>query len=124
MTIPNSEQIYGQHIGCFSLSLYELNNIAGHLLMIHPFVYEAQVTLRAGTQNLYDMANGNLPVVKELFQYYAMRPAGYMMQAIFKNNNINGSIFEDGVAKWLKPGKVAAETWGRPLQAPWCSEGF
>ena len=93
-------------------------------MLIQPFVYEQQVTLRAGTQNLYDMAQGKTSNNTELFEFYQIRSTNYTMQAIFKNNNLNGSIFEDGLVKWLKAGDVCAETWGRPLQAPWCSQGF
>ena len=53
-----------------------------------------------------------------------MNPTNFTLNAIFKNNAVNGSIFEDGLVKWLKPGNVIAETWGRPLQAPWCSGTF
>jgi hypothetical protein len=93
-------------------------------MLIHPFVYEEQVTLRVATQNLYDMAQGKTSTNKELFEFYQMRPTNFTMEAIFKNNNVNGSIFEDGLVKWLKVGNLMAETWGRPLQAPWCSQGM
>jgi hypothetical protein len=84
-------------------------------MLIHPFVYEYQVTLRVTTQNLYDMAQGKTSTNKDLFEFYQMRPTNYTMEAIFKNNNINGSIFEDGLVKWLKGGNLMTETWGRPL---------
>lgn len=70
MTIPSAEQIYGQHIACFSLSLYELDRIASHLMMIHPFIYEQNIALKVATQNLYSMAQGNTPPNKILFEYY------------------------------------------------------
>lgn len=53
-----------------------------------------------------------------------MRSTNYNLNAIFKNNIVNGSIFEDGLVRWLTPGKIVAETWGRPLQTPWCNNGF
>jgi hypothetical protein len=31
---------------------------------------------------------------------------GYTIHAIFKNDEVNGSIFEDGLVKWLRPGKI------------------
>lgn len=46
---------------------------------------------------------------------------GYNLKTIFKNNKINGSIFEDGLAKYLVVEPIIAETWGRPIQDPWCS---
>ncbi len=61
------------------------------------------------------MAQGNTASNKSLFEFYQMRPVNYTLGAIFKNNNVNGSIFEDGLVNWLKNDKVTAETWGRPL---------
>lgn len=43
------------------------------------------------------------------------------MRFIFKNGKINGSIFEDGINNMLNSSLVA-ETWGRPLQEPWCGK--
>ena len=37
---------------------------------------------------------------------------------------MNGSIFEDGLVKCLTSGEIVAETWGRPLQTAWCSQGY
>ena len=90
-------------------------------MMIHPYIYEQQIALKVTTQNLYSMAQGNTPVNKVLFEYYQMNPTNYTLGAIFKNNNVNGSIFEDGLINWLKSGKITAETWGRPLQSAWCT---
>ncbi len=124
MTIGKSEQIYGQHLACFSLSLYELNNIAFNLQGIRPFIYEAVVTTSAINQYIIDLARGVVKSLQDQFKYYEMRPTNYSMKAIFKTNVVNGSIFEDGLAKWLNAGKLTAETWGRPLEAAWCSEGL
>jgi deoxyribonuclease-2 len=41
------------------------------------------------------------------------------MKFIFKNGGLNGSIFEDGL-NFMLNASVLAETWGRPLQEPWC----
>jgi deoxyribonuclease II len=43
----------------------------------------------------------------------------YKLKAIFKNGKVNGSIFEDGLTKMLQSDLIA-ETWGRPIMAPWC----
>ena len=43
------------------------------------------------------------------------------MRFIFKNGKINGSIFEDGINNMVQS-SLLAETWGRPLQAPWCGK--
>ena len=45
------------------------------------------------------------------------------MKAIFKNDKINCSIFEDGLTNYLKVAPLVAETWGRPIQPAWCGGG-
>lgn len=57
-TIGKSQQVYGQHIACFSLSLYELNNIALNLQVTRPYIYETMVTTGAPIQHIYDLAHG------------------------------------------------------------------
>ena len=42
--ISPSQNVYGQHIACFSLSLHELNEVALRLLLTWPFVYAAKTT--------------------------------------------------------------------------------
>ncbi len=71
-------------------------------------MYETIVSQSVATQHLYDLAQGALPVTKELFEYYDMKPSNYSLRAIFKTNAVNGSIFEDGLVKWLKSGKLMA----------------
>jgi len=41
--ISPSQQIYGQHMSCFSLSLSELDKLATNLLITRPYIYEAMV---------------------------------------------------------------------------------
>lgn len=41
------------------------------------------------------------------------------MKFIFKNGALNGSIFEDGLNIMLNS-SIVVETWGRPIQDPWC----
>ncbi len=48
---------------------------------------------------------------------------GVQFKTIFKNGNKNGSIFEDGVNNMLNSSLVS-QTWGRPLQAPWCGSKY
>jgi deoxyribonuclease-2 len=38
---------------------------------------------------------------------------------IFKNGFKNSSIFEDGLNNMFNS-SLLAQTWGRPLQSPWC----
>ena len=47
------------------------------------------------------------------------------MKFIFKNGNpkLNSSMFQDGLNNMLKS-SLLAETWGRPLQDPWCAKKF
>ena len=45
------------------------------------------------------------------------------MLFIFKNGAVNASIFEDGLNNMLKS-PLLAETWGRPLQDPWCGSSY
>ena len=45
------------------------------------------------------------------------------MKFIFKNGGMNGSIFEDGINNMLQS-PLLAETWGRPLQDPWCGTPY
>lgn len=124
MTIAKAEQVYGQSLACFSLSLYELNNIALNLQGIHPYIYESMVTSGAVNQYLNDLARGVVTTLKDQFRYYDMKPTNYNLKSIFKTNTVNGSIFEDGLVQWLKAGKITAETWGRPLEGPWCSSNY
>jgi hypothetical protein len=86
-----------------------MDKIAAHLLIARPNVYESQVTQKSTTQNIYDLSLSKFPVSTELFQYYEIRPsANYVVSSIFKNDRVNGSIFEDGVVKWLNSGEVVA----------------
>ena len=75
------------------MSVFELNNLAARIQNIRPFVYETVVSQTVATQHLYDLAQGALPVTKELFEYYDMKPVNYSLRAIFKTNAVNGSIF-------------------------------
>lgn len=108
MTINGSQQVYGQHLACFSLSLYELNNIAYDLQGIRPFIYESVVTAGSVNQYINDLAHGVVTTLKDQFKYYDLRPTNYNLKAIFKTNSVNGSIFEDGLVQWLKAGKLTA----------------
>jgi deoxyribonuclease II len=48
---------------------------------------------------------------------------GYSVKAIFKNDKINCSIFEDGLTAYLGVTPLIAETWGRPIEKAWCGNG-
>ena len=49
---------------------------------------------------------------------------GYQLMTIYKNYNMNGSIFEDGLTKMLGASSLIAETWGRPLSQAWCKTPY
>ena len=49
---------------------------------------------------------------------------GYGIKAIFKHHSINGSIFEDGLTRYLSVSPIMAETWMRPFEPAWCSEDY
>lgn len=48
---------------------------------------------------------------------------GTQWQMIFKNGYKNSSIFEDGLNNMLNSSLVA-QTWGRPLDYPWCGSNY
>ena len=59
------------------------------------------------------------PDYNELFSYLNYTRNGTEFNMIFKNGFKNSSIFEDGLNNMLNS-SLLAQTWGRPLQAPWC----
>lgn len=92
--ISPSEQIYGQHLSCFSLTLDELDTIAANLLIIKPYIYEGAVEDSALTQHLYKLSQGNVLSSNELFLNAHVKSAlGYGIMSIYKNYKVNGSIF-------------------------------
>lgn len=123
-TIAAAENVYGQDLVCMSLTLRELDYIASHLIITWPFVYEARVTNTTTTQSLFKLAKSNFPTSANKFEFYNLQSAvGYSVKAIFKNDKINCSIFEDGLTSYLSVSPLIAETWGRPLEHSWCSGG-
>lgn len=71
------------------------------------------------------MASGNIaePNYSDLFTYQNYTINGTEMRFIFKNGKINGSIFEDGINNMVQS-PLLAETWGRPLEEPWCGKPY
>ena len=122
-TIDSSERIYGQHVFCFSYDNNILGNLITKVLPIRPYIYTSNLNNPNSINNL--MASGAIaqPDYTSLFTYQNYTINGMQMKFIFKNGNINGSIFEDGLNNMLKS-PILAETWGRPLQAPWCGTPY
>jgi len=61
----------------------------------------------------------------DLFLYDNIKSVnGYNVLSIFKNDKVNGSIFEDGLTNYLGSPTLIAETWGRPLQSAWCNPQY
>ncbi len=90
-----------------------------------PFVYESYITNTTNTINLYRLSKSNFAQSANKFQYYDFKSAlGYNLKAIFKNDKLNCSIFEDGLTNHLLVSPLVAETWGRPIEKSWCSNGF
>jgi deoxyribonuclease II len=56
-----------------------------------------------------------------LFEYADFSMASTNFKIIYKNGYINGSIFEDGITAMLNS-DLLAESWGRPIQDPWCGD--
>lgn len=95
------------------------------MLITWPFVYQTTIVNSAATQNLYKLATSNFPRETNLFNKHDLRTVfGYTLKTIFKNNQVNGSIFEDGLTSYLAVAPIIAETWGRPIEKPWCRAGL
>lgn len=93
------------------------------LLPIKPFIYATNLNNPNWINNL--MAAGTIPNPDYVstFTYKNYTLNGTSMRFIYKNGGVNASIFEDGLNNMLKSPMVA-ETWGRPLQDPWCGTPY
>lgn len=61
------------------------------------------------------------PDYTSLFTYKNYVNQGQNYKFIYKNGNLNGSLFEDGLNIWLNS-SLLAKTWGRPIQDSWCDK--
>lgn len=99
--------------------------MASHLLIIRPYVYTTPVVNLPEAQSLFKLSISQYPVTTKLFENEQIKSIfGYSIHAIYKHHSMNGSIFEDGLTNFLTISPIVAETWGRPLQAAWCSDRF
>lgn len=79
----------------------------------------------ASTASLYKLSRSNFPQSATLFIKQDLRSVySYTLKTIFKNDKVNGSIFEDGLTSYLSVTPLVAETWGRPIEKAWCGKGF
>jgi len=103
--IAASENVYGQDIACFSMNVKELDDLVNRLLITWPFVYEAKISNTAATTNLYKLGQSSFTSSSSLFDKHDIRTVySYNIKSIFKNDKINGSIFEDGLTTYLGVG--------------------
>ena len=94
ITIAPSQNFYGQHLLCVSMSLNELNKLAYRLLITRPYVYESNVKNSSATAYLADLAASRSQKVSNDFQVEEYNPnVGVTIKGIFKNGFINCSIF-------------------------------
>lgn len=93
------------------------------LLPIKPFIYATNLNNPNSINNL--MASGQIvsPDYTDTFTYRNYTINGTNFNFIYKNGAVNASIFEDGLNNMLQS-PLLAETWGRPLQAPWCGSSY
>jgi len=71
-----------------------MEDLAGHLLLTWPFVYEGTIQNTTATQNIYKLSKSMFIQTSNLFDKHDLRSVyGYTMKTIFKNDKVNGSIF-------------------------------
>ena len=93
-------------------------------MIIRPFIYQKNARNITETNYIADLASGKQQRVSVKFQMEEFNPSGSVnLKTIFKNGFENCSIFEDGLTNYLKTNLIA-ETWGRPLEAKWCSQPY
>lgn len=119
ISIDASEKIYAQHAFCLSTGSDVLADLITKILPTRPNLYANNLNNPNFINNL--MASGQIksPDYNSLFTYRNYTVNQTSMKFIFKNGGLNASIFEDGLNNMLKS-PILAETWGRPLQDPWC----
>lgn len=101
-----------------------MNSLAYRLLITRPYIYENSIKNTSATYYLAELASGKAERISAFFQTQEFNPTvNFKLRSIFKNGYENCSIFEDGLTSYLKA-NITAETWGRPLEAAWCSSGW
>lgn len=100
-----------------------VSNMITKLLPIKPFIFATNLNNPNSINEL--MASGQIasPDYTDIFTYQNYTINGTQFQFIYKNGAVNASIFEDGMNNMLQS-PLLAETWGRPLEAPWCGTPY
>jgi deoxyribonuclease-2 len=93
------------------------------LLPIKPFIYATNLNNPTTVNQLISGGQISQPDYTDIFTYKNYSINGTNFRFIFKNGGVNASIFEDGMNNMLQS-PLLAETWGRPLQAPWCGTPY
>lgn len=122
-TIDSSETIYGQHVFCLSIDNVTVYDLITKILPIKPYIYAQNLNNANEINNLMTAGTIKQPDYTSTFTYRNYTVNSTNMLFIFKNGGVNASIFEDGMNNLLKS-PLLAETWGRPLQDPWCGSTY
>lgn len=119
ITISSGQRTYAQHSFCLSTPSDVLADLITKLLPIKPYIYANNLNNPQSINNLMTSGQVQSPDYNSIFTYRNYTVNQTNMKFIFKNGAKNASIFEDGLNNMLQS-PILAETWGRPLQAPWC----
>jgi hypothetical protein len=108
VTIADSQNVYGQHILCMSLLLTTIESIAQKLLITKPYIYQTTITSTANTTNIYKLSLNTYNTSSIGFEYLPfIIGSATSVRSIFKNGNVNNSIFEDGLNNYLQQPLIA-----------------
>lgn len=102
------------------MTLYDLIT---KILPIKPYIYAQNLNNANEINNLMTAGTIKQPDYTSIFTYRNYTVNSTNLLFIFKNGGVNASIFEDGLNNLLKS-PLLAETWGRPLQDPWCGSSY
>lgn len=79
------------------------------MLITWPFVYEGTIVNSTATQSLYKLSKSIFTQTSIVFNKHDLRSAyGYTIKTIYKNDKVNGSIFEDGLTSYLTVSPIIA----------------
>jgi hypothetical protein len=79
------------------------------MLITWPFIYEGKIINSTATQSLYKLSKSMFSKLENQFHKHDLRSVyGYTMKTIYKNDKVNGSIFEDGLTSYLAVSPIIA----------------
>eukprot|EP00178_Gracilaria_changii_P016743 TRINITY_DN4807_c0_g1_i2.p1 TRINITY_DN4807_c0_g1~~TRINITY_DN4807_c0_g1_i2.p1 ORF type:complete len:128 (+),score=11.63 TRINITY_DN4807_c0_g1_i2:454-837(+) len=108
---------------CLSADAEMIGELITKIVPIKPYIYATNLKNPDSINNMFASGALETPNTQDLFTYKNLTINGMPAKFIFKNGAQNGSIFEDGINNMLQS-SLLAETWGRPLQAPWCGSPY